>query len=240
MTKKKVLKRIIISQKFKGAAHAGIDFYPDSGGSGAMVRAPVGLRITQVGFMPGSIASGIKGYGNYIYAIDRYGNQFRFGHFQEPTKLKAGQKITAGTVVGLLGTTGYSTGPHVHLEIRNKQGVAINPEIYLKENKFGLESFFVRVPGSPESADIEIPKTASMRSKMDEVVNNSLMNTSSVKSVPAKKTNSGTKFNPKSETGQDIPGNILAGVYSALAGNGKVAAGISTATTILPERIKKK
>ena len=49
----------------------------------------------------------------------------------DPEKVKVGQKVSKGQTIGAVGSTGNSTGPHVHFEIR-KNGVAQDPLKYLK------------------------------------------------------------------------------------------------------------
>lgn len=56
------------------------------------------------------------GYGNQVLIYNYNENTFiRYGHF-DIVYVTAGQYVSAGTVVGLVGSTGKSTGPHLHLE----------------------------------------------------------------------------------------------------------------------------
>jgi murein DD-endopeptidase MepM/ murein hydrolase activator NlpD len=69
------------------------------------------------------------GYGNYI--IVNHGNGFEtlYAHLSE-IRVMAGQGVQRGQVIGLLGSTGRSTGPHLHFEIR-QGGVKRNPVGFL-------------------------------------------------------------------------------------------------------------
>jgi murein DD-endopeptidase MepM/ murein hydrolase activator NlpD len=72
------------------------------------------------------------GYGNAVFL--QSGNmQIVFGHM-EHTSVSNGQNVTAGTVIGALGTSGDSTGPHLHFEIRvggKTSASSVNPLPYL-------------------------------------------------------------------------------------------------------------
>lgn len=94
--------------------HAGVDL---SGGRGVPIVAPVDLTISHAGRA--------GGYGNAVYGIDAYGNQHRFGHL-DGYNVSAGDRITAGTQLGILGSTGRSTGPHLHYETRDPKGRVTN------------------------------------------------------------------------------------------------------------------
>lgn len=70
-----------------------------------------------------------KGYGNYV--VVRHGNDLEtlYAHLTRELVV-SGQKLRAGEALGLGGTTGNSTGPHLHFETRVK-GEAIDPLFYL-------------------------------------------------------------------------------------------------------------
>ncbi len=68
-------------------------------------------------------------WGNYIRIDTPDGLNVYMCHMSE-RKVKAGQTVKAGDVVGIEGSTGYSTGCHLHFEIR-RNGVSVNPCTYL-------------------------------------------------------------------------------------------------------------
>jgi hypothetical protein len=66
------------------------------------------------------------GYGNAVITQDLYGWTHLYGHLQSITS-RVGQMLDQGEKLGQLGSTGHSTGPHVHYEVRNSKGAHINP-----------------------------------------------------------------------------------------------------------------
>jgi murein DD-endopeptidase MepM/ murein hydrolase activator NlpD len=76
--------------------------------------------------------SGINGgYGNVVM-IDHINDiQTRYGHLQNFI-VKFGQRVKKGQIIGYLGNTGRSSGPHLHYEIR-KNGIPVNPKLYIIE-----------------------------------------------------------------------------------------------------------
>jgi murein DD-endopeptidase MepM/ murein hydrolase activator NlpD len=75
------------------------------------------------------VGSSSSGYGNYVIIAHAGGLDTLYGHLSTAL-VKAGQAVTQGTVVGLEGSTGNSTGPHLHFELRINQ-TPINPSPYL-------------------------------------------------------------------------------------------------------------
>ena len=60
------------------------------------------------------------GYGNYlIMKDDETGMGFLYGHLRDATPLNVGDKVQIGTFVGIEGTTGSSTGIHLHVEMQD-------------------------------------------------------------------------------------------------------------------------
>jgi murein DD-endopeptidase MepM/ murein hydrolase activator NlpD len=96
---------------------------------GQDISAPTGtpIRATADGVVV--IAGWVKGYGNGIYIDHGNGISTRYGHLSR-IDVVVGQIIKRGDHLGLVGSTGRSTGPHLHYEVRIN-GQAVNPLSYL-------------------------------------------------------------------------------------------------------------
>lgn len=101
-----------------GRSHDGIDI---SASTGTPIHACSKGTVEFIGWY--------GGYGNLIIIDHGNGIKTYYGHCSKICVSK-GQEVTKDTVVGLVGSTGNSTGPHLHLEIR-KNGVVQNPQNYL-------------------------------------------------------------------------------------------------------------
>jgi murein DD-endopeptidase MepM/ murein hydrolase activator NlpD len=66
------------------------------------------------------------GYGNAVITQDVYGRTHLYGHLKAITS-RVGQVLLQGDKLGHLGSTGHSTGPHVHYEVKDRKGQHINP-----------------------------------------------------------------------------------------------------------------
>lgn len=69
------------------------------------------------------------GFGNSVIIDHQNGLKSRYAHLQK-IGVKEGAEVTTKSQIGTLGSTGHSTGPHVHLEVY-KEGRAINPQTIL-------------------------------------------------------------------------------------------------------------
>ena len=68
-----------------------------------------------------------KGYGNLVRLAHPDGSETRYAHLDSFSELATpGQKVRAGDVIGFVGTTGLSTGPHLHFEL-HENGTAVDP-----------------------------------------------------------------------------------------------------------------
>ena len=105
------------TNKGKGSTqHDGIDI----GGSvnGQAADSIGGGKVTEVGYDE-------NGYGNYVVVDHGNGYTSLYGHLQKAT-VKQGDTISAGQQVGVIGSTGKSSGPHLHLRV-HKNGQSIDP-----------------------------------------------------------------------------------------------------------------
>jgi len=75
------------------------------------------------------VGSSSSGYGNYVVIAHSGGLNTLYGHLST-SLVKVGQSVTQGTPVGLEGSTGNSTGAHLHFELRINQS-PVNPAPYL-------------------------------------------------------------------------------------------------------------
>ena len=102
-----------------GRAHEGVD-----------LAAPVGTPVYATGEGKVIFAGWQSGYGNLIKVQHELGTETRYGHLSK-IKVKVGQKVSQGSLIGAMGNTGRSTGPHLHYEVR-VNGRAVNPMTFIK------------------------------------------------------------------------------------------------------------
>ena len=101
------------------AMHAGIDF---SGPAGSPIYAAAKGRVSFVGVK--------SGYGNVVEIAHGNGMVTRYAHMSR-FRSRVGQEVEAGDVIGAIGSTGRSTGPHLHFEVRVNDR-AVNPRPFLE------------------------------------------------------------------------------------------------------------
>jgi murein DD-endopeptidase MepM/ murein hydrolase activator NlpD len=98
--------------------HAGLDF---TAPIGTPIYAAADGVIKTANFNAG-------GYGNHVVINHGYGYESLYGHMVR-IKAKQGQSIKRGEVIGYVGSTGKSTGPHCHYEV-HRNGTPVNPVYY--------------------------------------------------------------------------------------------------------------
>ncbi|WP_342237535.1 M23 family metallopeptidase [Inquilinus sp. OTU3971] len=111
--------------------HAGLDLV-----------APAGTPIYATGDGRVLRAGPAGGYGNMVEIQHADGLVTRYGHMQS-IAVEAGQPVTAATVIGQLGSTGVSTGPHLHYEIRRAED-EVDPMPFLQAGQ-ALKSMLAAV-----------------------------------------------------------------------------------------------
>ena len=94
------------------------------------MAGPVGSPIFATGDGVVVFAGWQSGYGNLIKVQHELGTETRYGHLSK-IKVKVGQKVSQGSLIGAMGNTGRSTGPHLHYEVR-VNGRAVNPMTFIK------------------------------------------------------------------------------------------------------------
>ncbi|HYG46789.1 MAG TPA: M23 family metallopeptidase [Allosphingosinicella sp.] len=114
------------SDPFRGRAamHAGIDL---AGPIGTPIYATADAVVGRSEYNSG-------GYGNLVELEHGHGIQTRYGHLSK-SLVSAGQKVKRGDVIGLMGSTGRSTGSHLHYEVRI-DGKAVNPVPFLQSTSY--------------------------------------------------------------------------------------------------------
>lgn len=99
--------------------HAGVDI---RGRTGDAVKSTANGKVITAGWN--------QGYGKCVIIAHANGYKTIYGHLSEIT-VKAGQRVKANDLIGKVGSTGRSTGPHLHYEVR-KGNKPLNPSLFLK------------------------------------------------------------------------------------------------------------
>ncbi len=126
----------------RAAMHSGIDF---KGGIGSPIFAAADGRVTFAGWR--------GGYGKAVEVTHANGMMTRYAHLSR-IDVKPGQMVAAGATLGGLGSTGRSTGPHLHFEVRINDR-AVNPRPFLETAPDVLKEVRSRRPGRASA-----PKTS--------------------------------------------------------------------------------
>ncbi|MFB0626843.1 M23 family metallopeptidase [Streptomyces sp. AB3(2024)] len=113
---------------WSSGSHTGIDFHADEGTS---VHAVGAGTIVEAGWG--------GAYGNNIVIKHNDGTYTQYGHLLS-LNVSVGESVTAGQQIGLSGSTGNSSGPHLHFEARTgaTYGTDINPLAYLRQHGVGV------------------------------------------------------------------------------------------------------
>ena len=113
-----ITSRYGVSSRLRRSTHTGLDIAAKTG---------TPIKVVADGTVTSAKYSG--SYGNLVKVDHGNGVETWYAH-NSKMYVKAGQKLTAGDTIAAVGSTGNSTGPHLHLEIR-VNGVHVNPQNYL-------------------------------------------------------------------------------------------------------------
>ena len=108
--------------------HAGLDF---TAPQGTPIYATADGVVSMAGYSDG-------GYGNHVIIDHGYGYETLYGHMVR-VKARAGQHVKRGEIIGYVGSTGKSTGPHCHYEV-HKNGQKLDP-VYFFYNDLGPQEY---------------------------------------------------------------------------------------------------
>jgi murein DD-endopeptidase MepM/ murein hydrolase activator NlpD len=108
--------------------HAGLDF---AAPIGTPIYATANGTVKEADFNEG-------GYGNHVVINHGYGYETLYGHMVR-IKARVGKKVKRGEVIGWVGSTGKSTGPHCHYEV-HKNGTPVDP-VYFFYNDLTPEQY---------------------------------------------------------------------------------------------------
>jgi hypothetical protein len=114
----------------QGRLHAGVDIAAPAGTSVRAAAHGVVVRAGQDG-----------GYGRFVEIRHAGGLTSLYAHLGSiAPEMKPGLAVMQGTVVGLIGNTGSSTGAHLHMEVRDSRDRPLNPEMFLGQHFASAEA----------------------------------------------------------------------------------------------------
>lgn len=106
-----------------GRLHAGVDMLAQTGDP---VMAAADGVVTEIGEDPG--------YGRNVTIRHAGGLTTRYAHMARFAKIAVGDTVQAGDGIGFVGSTGSSTGAHLHFEIRDARDRPLNPELFIEKS----------------------------------------------------------------------------------------------------------
>ncbi len=104
-----------------GSHHGGID-----------IAAPIGTPIKSAADGTVLEAGAASGYGQWVRVLNDDGTTAVYGHV-DTYQVSSGQRVSAGQQIATVGNQGWSTGPHLHFEVWDTNGVKINPNAWLSD-----------------------------------------------------------------------------------------------------------
>ena len=187
-----------------------------------------------------------KSYGNYVIITSDDGKSILMAHMKSPSTVKVGAKIKAGDPVGTMGSTGNSTGPHLHIEVENTKNWGYNKDLLDPNNYIDWNDF--TSGGSAESAE-SYPKAVDWKNgSTKETV---YLTSDLVSSIGSLSVKEGAKCYGKKESGYIVVYELdgtdkhkagfvkYAGGVKSAPGGGKTYKNGSTTETVYADTAKK-
>ena len=134
------MSRLIKDKDYKitegyGKNHTGVDIIGTTGGPSYIKAHSAGQVYNIVdGKNNAKGTTGIASYGNYIQIKHKDGYFTLYAHLEKGLKLKKGDTVKEGEVIGTMGNSGNSYGTHLHYEVRNPNNYVIDPTKYIEGN----------------------------------------------------------------------------------------------------------
>lgn len=160
------------SYHYASGLHSGVDV---SVPINNVVTSPLNLKIVGVYYSDQPKGYQPNGYGNYIVAVDpSTGYKLIFGHLNS-VNVQQGQTISTGYPIGREGSTGNSSGPHLHFEVNSPSNSPVDPEKFLSHygasvyNLFGFFDKNVAV----QNDNVPFPDTSGTPSNISGIMPNS-------------------------------------------------------------------
>jgi hypothetical protein len=97
--------------------------------TGIDIAMPIGSKVLtpESGIVSRIVDYGDSSLGKAVFVKTKAGYQYIFGHLSDNTIVNVGDRVNAGECIALSGSTGFSTGPHLHLGLVNTAGAFVDP-----------------------------------------------------------------------------------------------------------------
>jgi len=136
----------IVNRNHSVSISPAVDYVPENDAGKHLVYAPISGKVS---LHPRGNLNGGLGFGNYGNYLEVENDQYRvlLAHFSDESfaLIKNGAEVAAGTPLGVMGSTGKSDMPHLHLEMW-KNGLRINPEELIPQYSEALASEYKESP----------------------------------------------------------------------------------------------
>ena len=139
-----------------------------------------------------------EGGGGWVVSVKHAdGHETSYLHMGSKSPLSVGDRVTRSTVIGTVGSTGSSTGPHLDFRVKDAQGQWIDPEKYLKgavplgttddPRQWDKVGMYAKIDELEQSGAISLERADRMRSRLDQRVarDNQLINLAEQETVKA-------------------------------------------------------